>query len=202
MALCPLARMTACSLPASERSFSPAMTSPSAFLPPVPVAPSAAVRASRAAAVALLLALVALCVAWELWLAPVRPGGSWLALKALPLCIPLAGLLKHRMYTYRWLSLMVWLYFCEGVVRATSDRVPSRYYALAEVLLCLALFVACVIHIRLRQKAAAAHPSEAPLPFADTEIMDDDAEEEEEDDDSPAAQRRAAEPASSAPTPH
>ena len=32
------------------------------------------------------------------------------------------GLLRNRMYTYRWLSLLVWLYFTEGVVRAASDR--------------------------------------------------------------------------------
>jgi len=75
-------------------------------------------------------------------LAPVRPGGSLLALKVLPLCIPLAGLLKNRMYTYRWVSLLVWVYFTEGVVRATSDRAPSSYYAMLEVLLCLVLFAA------------------------------------------------------------
>ena len=28
------------------------------------------------------------------------------------------------MYTYRWVSLLVWLYFIEGVVRATSDARP------------------------------------------------------------------------------
>ena len=70
------------------------------------------------------LGLILLSLCWELFLAPLRPGGSWLALKALPLCFPLAGLLKNRMYTYRWVSLMVWLYFTEGVVRAYSDRAP------------------------------------------------------------------------------
>ena len=119
-----------------------------------PIPPTPAIRRTRIAAVALLLALVVLLVAWELWLAPVRPGGSWLALKALPLCLPLAGLLKNRMYTYRWLSLMVWIYFCEGAVRAWSDRAPSSYYALLEAILCVALFVACAMHIRLRFKAA------------------------------------------------
>ena len=69
------------------------------------------VRLTRTLAVASLIALIALALAWELWLAPLRPGGSWLVLKALPLCLPLAGLLKNRMYTYRWLSLVVWLYF-------------------------------------------------------------------------------------------
>ena len=76
--------------------------------PPAAVA-SGPVEATRAVAVASVLGLIVLGLLWELWLAPVRPGGSWLALKVLPLCLPLAGLLKHRMYTYRWLSLMVWL---------------------------------------------------------------------------------------------
>ena len=134
--------------------------------PPL-VLPSPAVAATRTVAVVSLLALIVLCLAWELVLAPVRPGGSWLALKALPLCIPLAGLLKNRMYTYRWLSLMVWLYVMEGAVRAWSDRPPSNWLALLEVLLCIVLFTACSLHVRLRLRAAreaaqAATPAVGP----------------------------------------
>ncbi|MEO8152262.1 MAG: DUF2069 domain-containing protein [Rhizobacter sp.] len=113
------------------------------------------VARTRALAVSSLLCLIVLCLAWELWLAPLRPGGSWLVLKALPLTLPLAGLLKNRMYTYRWVSLMVWVYFTEGVVRATSDRGPGVPYAIAEVVLCLALFVACALHVRWRLQHAA-----------------------------------------------
>lgn len=114
----------------------------------------APVRLSRNLAVASLLGLILLGLAWELWLAPLRPGGSWLALKVLPLCLPLAGLLKNRMYTYRWLSLLVWVYFTEGAVRATSDSGLSAVLAGIEVLLCLLLFVACALHVRVRQRAA------------------------------------------------
>ena len=111
---------------------------------------------TRTLAVGSLLGLIALSLAWELWLAPLRPGGSWLVLKALPLCIPLAGLLKNRMYTYRWVSLMVWLYFIEGVVRAWSDtNRTSQWLALVEVALCLVLFTACALHVRLRLRNAA-----------------------------------------------
>lgn len=117
------------------------------------------VRLTRHLAVGSLLALIALGLAWELWLAPLRPGGSWLALKVLPLCLPLAGLLKNRMYTYRWLSLMVWLYFTEGVVRASGDRPPGNWLALAEILLCLLLFLACALHVRLRLRRAKAQAS-------------------------------------------
>lgn len=126
--------------------------------------PSDTVNFTRWLAVGSLVGLILLGLSWELFLAPLRPGGSWLALKALPLCIPLAGLLKNRMYTYRWVSLMVWLYFTEGAVRAYSDRAPSNYYAFAEVVLCLALFAACALHVRLRlghAKAAAPAKLEA-----------------------------------------
>ena len=118
-------------------------------------------QVTQIAAVSSLVALIVLCVAWELWLAPVRPGGSLLALKALPLVLPLPGLIKRRMYTYRWLSLMIWLYCTEGLVRATSDTAPSSYYAWAEVVLCILLFTACTLHIRLRLKAAKTMQQQA-----------------------------------------
>ena len=118
--------------------------------------PSASVAATRVLAVGSLVGLIVLGLAWEMWLAPLRPGGSVLALKVLPLVVPLAGLLKHRMYTYRWVSLMVWLYFTEGVVRAWSDAVPlSRALAGLEIALCLALFAACAWHVRLRLRHGA-----------------------------------------------
>jgi len=131
------------------------------------LAPSAAVEThvhiSRALAVGSLLGLIVLSLVWELLAAPLRPGGSWLALKALPLCLPLAGLLKNRMYTYRWVSMLVWLYFTEGVVRAWGDKAPGNYCAMLEIALCLILFVACLMHVRLRQRdAKAAGQSEAP----------------------------------------
>lgn len=125
--------------------------------PPGTVLPTPpGVDLARRAAVACTLALIALGLAWELWLAPLRPGGSTLALKVLPLCLPLAGLLKNRMYTYRALSLLVWLYVMEGSVRAWSDKGLSAWLAGLELLLCLGLFVACTVHIRLRLKAARA----------------------------------------------
>ena len=99
---------------------------------------------------------------WELWLAPLRPGGTLLALKVLPLCFPLTGLLKNRMYTYRWLSLLIWLYFTEGVVRAWGDVGPSQYFAMAEIVLCLVLFAACALHVRLRLQHAKENPVSTP----------------------------------------
>lgn len=128
---------------------------------PVPNAPSPTARGTRAVTLAALLALTALCLAWELWLAPLRPGGSWLALKGLPLLLAVPGVLRYRMATYRTLALFVWLYFVEGVVRATSDRAPSAWYALAEAVLVVIVFVACTAHIRLRLREARLHSAQA-----------------------------------------
>lgn len=116
------------------------------------------VAASRTLAVGSLLALIVLGLGWELWWAPLRPGGSMLALKVLPLTLPVAGLLKRRLYTYRWTSLLVWLYFAEGIVRATTESMPSAGFAMAEVLLSLSLFVACAWHVRARLRNAPAMP--------------------------------------------
>ncbi|HSV34664.1 MAG TPA: DUF2069 domain-containing protein [Ramlibacter sp.] len=120
------------------------------FDSPSPAAPDFRVNLTRWLAVGSVLGLIVLGLAWELWLAPLRPGGSWIAIKVLPLCVPLAGLLRNRMYTYRWVSLVVWLYFTEGVVRAYSDRGLSARLAMVEVALCLVLFAACALHVRIR----------------------------------------------------
>ena len=114
----------------------------------------ATVAWTRVIAVASLLSLIVLGLAWELWLAPT--GQHTLALKVLPLT-----LLKNRMYTYRWVSLLVWLYFIEGVVRASGDVGLGRGLAFAEVLLCLMLFTACAWHVRWRLKHARRVEPEA-----------------------------------------
>jgi uncharacterized membrane protein len=117
-------------------------------------------------AVAALLGLIALGLAWELWLVPT--GNRTLALKVLPLTLPLAGLLKHRLYTYRWVSLLVWVYCAEGLVRGTSDHGLSAWLAWLEVALCLVLFAACAVQVRwrLRQAAAAAQGAQGAAPSA------------------------------------
>jgi uncharacterized membrane protein len=119
--------------------------------------PPAEVQLTRALALAALLALIVLGLAWELWLAPT--GSGTLALKVLPLVLCLAGLLRHRMYTYRWLSLLLWLYFTEGVVRATSEGGLGQWLAIVEVVLCLVLFGACGYYIRRRLRNGAEAPA-------------------------------------------
>jgi uncharacterized membrane protein len=130
----------------------PAVPSLSESSPPdAAAAPAPFVRATRNAAVALLLAVVALGLAWELWLAPT--GSGTLAVKVLPLLIPLAGLLKYRLYTYRWVGLLVWLYFLEAAVRVYAPPPGwSGPLAWGQMLLCIALFSVCTAHVRWRLK--------------------------------------------------
>lgn len=103
----------------------------------------------RRTATASLLALIALCLAWELWLAPLRPGGSLIALKALPLALPLPGILEGRRYTYQWSSMLILAYFAEGVTRVWSERGLPQGLALAETALSVVFFVAVVAYARL-----------------------------------------------------
>lgn len=121
---------------------------------------STAVDGTRLVAVASLLGLIVLGLGWELRWAPT--GSGMLALKVLPLTLPLAGLLKRRLYTYRWVSLMVWLYFTEGVVRASGDGGLSARLAMIEIVLCLLLFAACALHVRWRFRHAAAARATPP----------------------------------------
>jgi len=106
-------------------------------------------RASQVAASVALVTLIVLCLAWELWLAPLRPGGSLLALKALPLALPLVGVFSGKRYTYQWSSMLILAYFAEGVTRAWSDQGLSRTLALGETALSLAFFAAAVGYARL-----------------------------------------------------
>ena len=105
-------------------------------------------RAAWLAASGCLVALILLCVAWELWLAPVKPGGSWLVLKALPLLAPLFGVLHGRRYTFQWSTLLVWLYVAEGAARAMTDTGMAARLAALEAALALGVFAAAVAYLR------------------------------------------------------
>ena len=110
--------------------------------------------ALRLTASASLAALIVLCLAWELWLAPLRPGGSLVALKALPLTFPLPGILNGKPYTYKWSSMLILAYFAEGATRAWADHGLSRTLAFGELALSLAFFAATVSYARLTRAGA------------------------------------------------
>lgn len=105
-------------------------------------------------AVTSLIGLIVLCVLWELVLAPLRPGGSWMVIKALPLLLPLAGTLRRNIYTMQWASMMILLYFTEGVVRAWSERGLSQGLAAAEIVLSSAYFFCAIFFLRPYKREA------------------------------------------------
>ena len=105
-------------------------------------------RVAHAAACASLIALIFLCLAWELWLAPLRPGGSWIMLKALPLLAPLPGVLHGRAYTFQWALLLILAYFAEGIVRAWSDAGAAAWLAAIETMLAMIFFTAAIAFVR------------------------------------------------------
>lgn len=105
-------------------------------------------------AITSIIALIALCIAWETILAPLRPGGSGLVLKAVPLLLPLRGILKRDVYTLQWSSMLILLYFAEGIVRATTETGLSSILGWAEVALTLVFFASTLCFLRPYKKAA------------------------------------------------
>jgi uncharacterized membrane protein len=119
-------------------------------------------RNLRLACVISLLALTLLCVLWETVLAPVRPGGSWLLLKALPLALPLRGIVRGNLYTYQWASMLILLYVMEGAVRLMSDTGSlSASLAGVELALSLMFFGCAILYVRPAKQAARRRRSSA-----------------------------------------
>jgi uncharacterized membrane protein len=104
-------------------------------------------------AFALLVALIFLGLAWELFLAPLRPGGTWMALKVLPLLAPLFGVLHGKRYTYQWSTLLIWLYAAEGATRMYTDSGLAAGLAALELALSLGYFASAVVFLRSSREA-------------------------------------------------
>jgi len=111
-------------------------------------------RGAALGALAMLAALTLLCFAWEWRLAPLRPGGSALMLKAVPLAIALPGVLRRRLYTLQWAAMLVLLYFAEGIVRGMTDPAPSNRLGWVEVALALGFFVCALAYVAPYKRAA------------------------------------------------
>ena len=115
-------------------------------------APTSTPRAARIASLGL-ITLVLFCLLWELLLAPLRPGGSWLVLKGVPLLLPLRGVLRGDVKVMQWALLLVLAYIAEGSVRAV-DAPPAGTLAMIEIALGLAFFAAAIVYLRPFKKAA------------------------------------------------
>jgi uncharacterized membrane protein len=119
--------------------------------------PEAAARPLLASgATATLIGLIVLSLAWELWLAPLRPGGSALAIKALPLMFAVPGTWRRSVYTLQWASMLVLLYLAEGIVRGMTDGGLSARLGWLEALLALAFFLCALAYVAPFKRAARA----------------------------------------------
>jgi uncharacterized membrane protein len=105
--------------------------------------------------VAACIALIALALIWETWIAPLRAGGSWLVIKALPLAFVLRGLLRADVRTMQWALLLSLAYVLEGAVRVFEPS-PVRVLAGLELALASLLFVAAIVYLRPLKRAARA----------------------------------------------
>lgn len=114
---------------------------------------AAPVSAARVAllhglAIGSLLALIALALAWELSIAAGPAGPGLLALKALPLLLPLFGILRGRRYTYQWAPMLVLAYFIEGVMRGYSDAGASGAAGWGQAFLAVVFIVSAAYYAR------------------------------------------------------
>lgn len=123
----------------------------------------ASARALHWGAVASLCALILLGLIWEVWLAPLRPGGSLLVLKVIPLLLIFRGLLRRDLYTLQWSSMLILFYFTEGIVRATSDHGLSAKLGWIEVALTLVYFICAISYVRPYKTRAKKHAAKNRL---------------------------------------
>ena len=106
-----------------------------------------------------LIGLILLFVAWELVLAPMRPGGSWLVLKVIPWLFALRGILHGKRYTYQWSSLLACVYLIEGLTRAYTDAIPSNWLAMVETALCVTFLLSTGYYARATRPSLQTQPS-------------------------------------------
>jgi uncharacterized membrane protein len=117
--------------------------------------------------IACVAALAALSIAWELWLAPLRPGGSLLVLKALPLLAALPALVRGSVRAYQWWSMLILVYLCEGLVRGVSDPTAAgRLLGWIEAVLACGAFAAILAYTRAARTPPPAPPGSDPRPAA------------------------------------
>ena len=93
------------------------------------------------------LDLIIVCIAWEWFISPLRPGGSWLILKALPLAVMLPGLWRAKVYTMQWGTMLILIYTTEALVRI-SESGWNFWMALLELVLSVIIFLCLLLYLK------------------------------------------------------
>lgn len=107
--------------------------------------------------------LFILCISWEWFISPLRPEGSWLILKAIPLLFAIPGLWRGNVYTMQWASMLILLYITEGLVRILETG-ANFWMAVLETTIGTIAFVCLLIYlkpIKARAKAAKKEHAQA-----------------------------------------
>ena len=84
---------------------------------------------------------------WEVKLYPLREG-SLLWLKVLPLILLLPGLFQGRLRSLQWLTLIIWFFITEGIVRVTSDPAENFVWSCIWLVLAVATLISAMAAVR------------------------------------------------------
>ena len=97
------------------------------------------------------LAAIGWMLLWETVVAPLKPGGSLVALKCVPLALCIPGLLRDTRRARQWLSLLLPWYFAEALVRALTGHGRASAAAIVAVVLVGVAFAALLAGFRLER---------------------------------------------------
>ena len=96
-----------------------------------------------------LIALIFLNLLWEIGFNPIHSKTTWMVLKSAILLVPLVGILKKDRYTFQWSSMLIMIFFIEGVVRFYSEGGISQSIALCQIILSFIFFMSAMFFCRL-----------------------------------------------------
>ena len=97
--------------------------------------------------------LILLLVMWYgVWSPSTLPLGLVLFFLLLPLMFPLLGMIRGKIYTHAWMSILILFYFIHGVGEAWTTP-EDRTYAIAEIILSLVVYVGSMAYVRLSKKS-------------------------------------------------
>lgn len=113
-------------------------------------------------AVGALFALGLLTLLWELALAPLRPGGSWLVLKCVPLFALFPGVAQGQRRARQWLALVLPFYAAEGLVRAMTETGRHAVVAGLACVVAIAGFGALLAWFRAERRRALRPDPKGP----------------------------------------
>lgn len=115
----------------------------------------------RVLALAGYFALLALLLNWHTWLAPPArvPISVVLLLVAVPLLVPLRGLLHGRVYTHAWTSFLALAYFALAV-DAIAAGVEPAWLGWTALIASLTLFAGAIGYTRTRGRELRASAGE------------------------------------------